>query len=94
MLHPQPGVKAACVGYSGRIDEAEAAQLRQVAQGMVQQRLQYSANLDWTVLITMQVPPIDLDKLTKPGMKSCAPGTVDNARMKDNFPVFGVSATL
>ena len=45
MLHPQPGVKAACVGYSGRIDEAEAAQLRQVAQGMVQQRLQYSANL-------------------------------------------------
>ena len=44
-LHPQPGLKAACVGYSGRISESEAAQLRQVAQGVVQQRLQYSANL-------------------------------------------------
>jgi hypothetical protein len=46
------------------------------------------------MLIVHQRPTINLDHITKPGLKSFAPGTIDFADAKSNAFRYGISASL
>lgn len=45
-------------------------------------------------IILKQIEPIDLDMVTKPSMKSFAPGTLDFAAANGESMIWGVSASL
>ena len=49
---------------------------------------------DRQVLTIDQLDQIDLDKVTRPGLKSLAPGTLDNAVAINNCVKLGVSCSL
>ncbi|KAL9099348.1 MAG: hypothetical protein Q9163_005139 [Psora crenata] len=80
-----PGRKVACVGYSGKINDEDKTKIKNEAAIQLRKNLPQSGYL---------AEPIDLDLVTKPQMKSFAPGTLDQADANDKRTILGVSASL
>lgn len=68
------GRNVACVGYDGRVSEGDEERVKHVAAIPLQKSLQHLA---------FAIERLDLDMVTKPQMKSFAPGTLDKADASD-----------
>lgn len=74
--------KAACCGYSASVTELESKQIQDQAAHRLSQ------------MPVDQRPAINLDHLTKPGLKNFMPGIVDDAMKVGQAYRFGVSASV
>ncbi|KAK3172998.1 hypothetical protein OEA41_006326 [Lepraria neglecta] len=79
------GRKVACVAYNGKISEGDTRKIKDEAAIQLQKNLQQFA---------FSAEPIDLDIVTKPQMKSFAPGTLDKADANDKRMVFGTDSKV
>ena len=97
------GVQVACIGYNGRMTDAESAVLRTEISTQLHRWLQHKAfevNFEFSelgvyrLLNARQVGQPDVDPVTKAALKSFAPGTLDALRADEKSVLMGVSSSL
>ena len=93
------GSKAACCGYSAAVSEEESKKFR-IKLLIIFLKCHWLLWAFCLIKITtidakiQQRPAINLDHITKPGLKSFAPETIDHANAEINTFRYGISASV
>lgn len=96
------GTAVACVGYCGSASEADTKAVGDAARQQLSQKLDtliHKVSVSYSSfapheLRPTQVPPLDFDEITKPGMKSVGSGSLVAADRQGDRVKYGVTVPL